>query len=77
MHPEIRQDHPGSCPICGMALEPVAPSAETGPNPELVDMSRRFWGGLALAVSVFVLAMADFIPGVHLACVLAPRWSIL
>ena len=58
MHPEIRQDHGGSCPICGMALEPLAPSAETGPNPELRDMSRRFWVGVALAAPVFVLAMA-------------------
>jgi Cu+-exporting ATPase len=77
MHPEIRQDHPGNCPICGMALEPVAPSAETGPNPELADMSRRFWIGLALAIPVVVLAMADFIPGLHLASVIPPRWSIL
>jgi Cu+-exporting ATPase len=77
MHPEIRQDHPGNCPICGMALEPAAPSAEAGPNPELADMSRRFWIGLALAIPVFVLAMADFIPGIHLASVLPMRWSIL
>src|SRR5581483_3212436 len=45
MHPEIRQLGPGSCPICGMALEPVLTSVEAGPNPELVDMSRRFWIG--------------------------------
>ena len=45
MHPEIRQQGPGSCPICGMALEPELPGAETGPNPELVDMTRRFWIG--------------------------------
>jgi Cu+-exporting ATPase len=77
MHPEIRQDHPGNCPICGMALEPVAPSAEAAPNAELADMSRRFWVGLALAVPVFVLAMADLVPGVHLASVVPPRWSIL
>ena len=42
MHPEIRQVGPGSCPICGMALEPVLATAETGPNPELLDMTRRF-----------------------------------
>jgi Cu+-exporting ATPase len=77
MHPEIRQDHPGSCPICGMALEPVAPSAEATSNPELADMSRRFWIGLVLTVPVVVLAMADFIPGVHLSSVVPPRWSIL
>ena len=77
MHPQIRQDHPGNCPVCGMALEPVAPSAEAAANPELADMSRRFWIGLALAVPVVVLAMADFIPGVHVAGGLPPRWSIL
>ncbi len=48
MHPEIRQVGPGTCPICGMALEPEMPSADTGPNPELVDMTRRFWIGLVL-----------------------------
>ena len=76
MHPEIRQDHAGNCPICGMALEPVAPAAESGPNPELLDMSRRFWIGLVLVVPLVVLAMADFIPGVHLTRIIAPRWSI-
>ena len=58
MHPEIRQQGPGSCPICGMALEPEMPSAATGPNPELVDMTRRFWVGLALAVPVMVIEMS-------------------
>ncbi len=77
MHPEIRQDHSGNCPICGMALEPVTPSAEAAPNPELADMSRRFWSGLALTAPVVVLAMADLIPGVHLASALSPRWSNL
>src|SRR5690349_6363486 len=43
MHPEIRQVGPGSCPICGMALEPVTVTAETGASPELIDMTRRFW----------------------------------
>src|ERR1700719_2146580 len=50
MHPQIRQVGPGNCPICGMALEPVLADAEAGPNPELVDMTRRFWIGLVLAV---------------------------
>src|SRR5690242_21841858 len=45
MHPEVRQPGPGSCPICGMALEPEMPSADTGPNPELADMTGRFWIG--------------------------------
>jgi Cu+-exporting ATPase len=57
MHPQIRQDHPGSCPICGMALEPEMPAAVEGPSPELVDMSRRFWLGLALGLPVFLLTM--------------------
>jgi Cu+-exporting ATPase len=59
MHPEIRQVGPGSCPICGMALEPVLATAATGPNPELADMTRRFWIGLALTVPVFVLEMGS------------------
>ena len=62
MHPEIRQQGPGSCPICGMALEPELVSLDDGPNPELADMSRRFWIGLALTVPVFLLEM-----GGHLA----------
>ena len=53
MHPEIRQPDPGSCPICGMALEPEIASADSGPNPELADMSRRFWIGLVLTLPVF------------------------
>ena len=65
MHPEIRQVGPGNCPICGMALEPVVASAEEQPNPELVDMTRRFWIGLALTVPVFGLAMAEHLPGPH------------
>ncbi|HXD43793.1 MAG TPA: heavy metal translocating P-type ATPase [Pseudolabrys sp.] len=65
MHPEIRQDGPGSCPICGMALEPEMPSAGTGPNPELADFTRRFWIGLALTLPVFVLEMGAHIAGAH------------
>src|SRR5437867_4034983 len=65
MHPEIRQAGPGNCPKCGMALEPVAPSADGQPNPELLDMARRFWIGLALTVPVFGLAMAEHLPGLH------------
>ncbi|WP_082710280.1 heavy metal translocating P-type ATPase [Burkholderia sp. TSV86] len=57
MHPEIRQDHPGQCPICGMALEPILPSIDEGENPELVDFRRRFWWTLPLTAVVFVLAM--------------------
>jgi Cu+-exporting ATPase len=65
MHPEIRQIGPGSCPICGMALEPEIATAGTGPNPELADMSRRFWIGLALTVPVFALEMGAHILGGH------------
>jgi Cu+-exporting ATPase len=61
MHPEIRQVGPGSCPICGMALEPLKATAETGPNPELVDMTRRFWIGLALTVPLVALEMGGHI----------------
>lgn len=59
MHPEIRQVGPGSCPICGMALEPEIASADSGPNPELADMTRRFWIGLALTLPVFILEMGS------------------
>src|SRR5690606_13593005 len=57
MHPQIRQDHPGSCPICGMALEPLMPSLEDDENPELKDFTRRFWWTLPLTAIVTVLAM--------------------
>src|SRR5690606_29244594 len=59
MHPEIRQVGPGSCPICGMALEPDLVSLDTPPNPELIDFTRRFWIGLALTLPVFVLEMGS------------------
>ncbi len=58
MHPEIRQSGPGACPICGMALEPEMPAADAGPNPELADMTRRFWIGLVLSLPVMVLEMS-------------------
>uniref|UniRef100_UPI000B17E668 YHS domain-containing protein n=1 Tax=Sphingobium yanoikuyae TaxID=13690 RepID=UPI000B17E668 len=66
MHPEIRRDAPGSCPICGMALEPLIAAADAGPSPELADMTRRFWIGLALALPVFLLEMGGhLIPALH------------
>jgi Cu+-exporting ATPase len=65
MDPEIRQVGPGTCPICGMALEPEDASVETGPNPELADMTRRFWIGLALAAPVFGLEMGGHLFGLH------------
>ncbi|MBI4487125.1 MAG: copper-translocating P-type ATPase, partial [Acidobacteria bacterium] len=63
MHPEIVRDEPGSCPICGMALEPRTVAVEEAPNPELVDMSRRFWTSAALTAPLLLVAMGDFIPG--------------
>ncbi len=66
MHPQIRQDHQGACPICGMALEPLEPGAEAGENVELADMRRRFWISLGLAVPIVVLAMGMDIPGLAL-----------
>ncbi len=57
MHPEIVRDGPGSCPICGMALEPILPTADAGPNPELRYMSRRFWISLALTLPIVALEM--------------------
>jgi P-type Cu+ transporter len=65
MHPEIRQVGPGACPICGMALEPEIASADSGPNPELVDMTRRFWIGGALSLPVVVLEMGAHLVGAH------------
>jgi Cu+-exporting ATPase len=75
MHPEIRQVGPGSCPICGMALEPEDASAVTGPNPELVDMARRFWVGAALTLPVFVMEMVAHLPGIALHHVISAQWS--
>jgi Cu+-exporting ATPase len=65
MHPEIRQVGPGSCPICGMALEPEVASLDTPPNPELADMTRRFWIGLVLALPAVVLEMGGHLAGGH------------
>lgn len=63
MHPEIRQQGPGPCPICGMALEPETVTADAPPNPELADMTRRFWIALALTVPVFILEMGGHLTG--------------
>ena len=56
MHPQIRWDHPGNCPICGMALEPLEPTVDEAPNPELIDMSRRFWISTLLTFPLVILA---------------------
>src|SRR4051812_5309020 len=57
MHPQIRRDGPGHCPICGMALEPEAPSLDDAPNPELVDFTRRFWVAAVLSVPLLAISM--------------------
>jgi P-type Cu+ transporter len=66
MHPEVRQVGSGSCPICGMALEPELVTADAAPNPELVDMTRRLWIGLILTLPVFALEMGRHLTGLHL-----------
>ncbi|MCC6946384.1 MAG: heavy metal translocating P-type ATPase [Bradyrhizobiaceae bacterium] len=66
MHPEIRQVGPGSCPICGMALEPLLVTADSGPNPELADMTHRFWIGLVLTLPVAALEMGQHLLELHL-----------
>lgn len=65
MHPEIRQVGPGSCPICGMALEPETITADSGSNPELADMTRRFWVAVALSLPVFALEMGSHLFNLH------------
>ncbi|MCI0669961.1 MAG: cadmium-translocating P-type ATPase, partial [Myxococcaceae bacterium] len=73
MHPQIVRDRPGSCPICGMALEPRMVEVTEAPNPELVDMQRRFWVSAGLSLPVVVLAMGHLLPGVQLFAHLPPR----
>ena len=75
MHPEIVRDAPGACPICGMALEPRTVGLEDGPNPELIDMSRRFRIAAILAAPVFLLAMGDMVLGMGLGGRLDLRWA--
>jgi hypothetical protein len=72
MHPEVRQVGPGSCPICGMALEPEQVSLDDAPDPELIDMTRRFWIALVLTLPVFVLEMGGHLGLMHL---VPPGWS--
>jgi Cu+-exporting ATPase len=67
MHPEVLSDRPGACPKCGMALEPRVVDLSDAPNPELVDMTRRFWIGVALGAPVFLLTMGDMLTGGTLA----------
>lgn len=75
MHPQIVRDGPGACPICGMALEPMTPSAAQTPNPELADMTRRFWVALALSAPLFALEMGSHLLGLgHLLSRAAMNW---
>ena len=73
MHPQIRQVGPGFCPICGMALEPDLVTATSGPNPELADMTRRFWLGLVLTLPVVILEMGGHFANLHM--IIGPQWS--
>jgi Cu+-exporting ATPase len=73
MHPEIRQVGPGSCPICGMALEPETVSLDDGPDPELTDMSRRFWWSAALTLPLFVYAMGEMVPALGFDRIVPPE----
>ena len=80
MHPEIRQVGPGSCPICGMALEPETVSLEDGPDPELVDMTRRFWVSALFTLPLFAYAMSDMVPGISFDRLIEParaQWAQL
>ncbi len=77
MHPEIRQEGPGSCPICGMALEPEQVSLDDKPDPELIDMTRRFWIALALTLPVFVLEMGAHLGLMQLVSQTTSNWISL
>ncbi|PTQ87612.1 heavy metal translocating P-type ATPase [Nitrosomonas ureae] len=75
MHPQIRQTGPGSCPLCGMALEPAEISLDDAPNSELVDMTRRFWISLMLTIPVFILEMGGHLLGLaHLISAQISNW---
>jgi Cu+-exporting ATPase len=76
MHPEVVRPGPGSCPICGMALEPRTVSAEDEQNPELVDMTRRFWVSLGLTAPLVLIAMADMLPGMPVQHALPHGWLL-
>ena len=77
MHPQIRRNGPGSCPICGMALEPLEPTAEAQSNPELIDMTRRFWVSAALTLPLVLLAMGTELFGWKLLSMGASVWAQL
>lgn len=74
MHPQIRRNAPGQCPICGMALEPLEPALDEGPNPELIDMTRRFWVSAALSLPLVVLAMGAELLGWRILPMRTAQW---
>ncbi len=74
MHPQIRRNGPGTCPICGMALEPLEPSLDDGPNPELVDFTRRLWVAGVLSVPLLAVSMVSEMLGIHLVSPMASPW---
>ncbi|MBN8521633.1 MAG: copper-translocating P-type ATPase [Alphaproteobacteria bacterium] len=74
MHPQVRQVGPGTCPICGMALEPEVMTGEDGPNYELIDMTRRFWIGVVLTLPVFALEMGAHLTNIHLVTGATSNW---
>src|SRR6516164_901 len=76
MHPQIRRTQPGNCPICGMVLEPLGVSEESGPSPELIKMTRRYWIGAVLAVPVVVLEMGAHFPGLNLHHFISAQLSV-
>jgi len=76
MHPQIVRQAPGSCPICGMALEPLVPAAGEPVNPELRDMTRRFWVGVALSLPLLAMAMTDHLAKPALDALIAPRSAV-
>src|SRR5476651_389622 len=75
MDPEVLSDRPGACPKCGMALDPRVPDLDDAPNPELVDMTRRFWIGVVLGAPVFVLTMGDMVSGGTLSDRIGMVWA--
>jgi Cu+-exporting ATPase len=77
MHPEVRQEGPGSCPICGMALEPEQVSLDDAPDPEMIDVTRRFWIALALTAPVFVIEMGRHLGLMHLVSGVGSNWISL
>ena len=76
MHPQIVRAEPGSCPICGMALEPMVPAAGDAANPELRDMTRRFWVGVALSLPLLAMTMADHVAKPALDALIAPQSAV-